>query len=250
MSTDLVFAGADGEPFTTSLVIATETGNEHRSVLQLIRTHLGDLNEIGRVAFEMRPFETAGGTQRREVAHLNEPAAALLITNLRGNAIVFAFRKRLVAGFYEMRQRLAARPAALTDDELIHRALQVSSRRIAALAEKVAELEPKADAYDHFLDATGKYSVGAVAQILGTSQNKLFRELRNRGVFIAMGARRNTPYQQYAHHFEVIPHSFERSNGEHGCSYTTYVQPSGIDFIRRKLADLLAVGAGVAGCES
>lgn len=57
----------------------------------------------------------------------------------------------------------------------------------------------------------------------------------NRGVFIGKGSMRNTPYQQYMHHFEVKAHEYERSNGEIGCSYTTYVQPSGIDFIRRKL---------------
>ena len=125
-------------------------------------------------------------------------------------------------------------PASLTRAEILTMALNAENERLALEAENKV-LAPKAEAYDSFLDATGKYAVGAVAQMLGTSQNKLFRELRNRHVFIASGSRRNTPYQQYAHHFEVIPHEFERSNGEMGCSYTTYVQPSGIDFIRRKL---------------
>lgn len=136
---------------------------------------------------------------------------------------------------------------AITRMELIEIARNAEMERLALEAEN-KELAPKAEAYDTFLDATGKYAVGAVAQMLGTSQNKLFRELRNRHVFIASGSRRNTPYQQYAHHFEVIPHEFERSNGEMGCSYTTYVQPSGIDFIRRKLnlptIDPLPVGGG------
>jgi len=71
----LVFQGADGEPFTTSLVVAGETGNEHASVIKLVRDNADDLNEVGRVRFEIRPFETAGGTQRREVAELDEPAS-------------------------------------------------------------------------------------------------------------------------------------------------------------------------------
>lgn len=137
-------------------------------------------------------------------------------------------------------------PASLTRAEILTMALNAENERLALEAENKA-LAPKAEAYDSFLDATGKYAVGAVAQMLGTSQNKLFRELRNRHVFIASGSRRNTPYQQYAHHFEVIAHEFERSNGEIGCSYTTYVQPSGIDFIRRKLGlptiDPLPTGA-------
>ncbi|CAB1036978.1 hypothetical protein FRC0549_01066 [Corynebacterium diphtheriae] len=124
--------------------------------------------------------------------------------------------------------------AELTRLELIQIAMNAETERLA-LEAKNKELEPKADAYDSFLDATGKYPVGAVAQMLGMGQNKLFRELRNRKIFIASGSRRNTPYQPYLHHFEVIPHEYEKKNGEMGCSYTTYVQPSGIDFIRRKL---------------
>lgn len=188
MSAELVFASPDGEPFTTSLVIAAETGNEHRAVLQLIRTHLADLNEVGRVAFQMRPFETPGGVQRREVAHLDEPAAALLITNLRGNRIVLDFRKRLVAGFYAMRQQLAQRavPPALTDDELIHRALEVSARRVAELTTRVAELEPKAEVADRILTADGDLSVRDAAQSLTragikTGAGRLFGALEQRG---------------------------------------------------------------------
>ena len=124
--------------------------------------------------------------------------------------------------------------AELTRLELIQIAMNAETERLA-LEAKNKELEPKAEAYESFMDATGKYSVGTVAQMLGLGQNKLFRELRNRKIFIAKGSRQNTPYQQYMHHFEVIAHEFERSNGERGCSYTTYVQPSGIDFIRRKL---------------
>lgn len=125
-------------------------------------------------------------------------------------------------------------PDTLTRSDILQIALNAETERLALEAEN-KELTPKAEAYDDFLDATGKYGVGAVAKMLGTSQNKLFRDLRNAGVLISKGTMRNTPYQRYMHHFEVKAHSYERSNGEQGTSYTTYVQPSGIDFIRRKL---------------
>ncbi|CAB0706674.1 phage antirepressor KilAC domain-containing protein [Corynebacterium diphtheriae] len=124
--------------------------------------------------------------------------------------------------------------AELTRLELIQIAMNAETERLA-LEAKNKELAPKAEAFESFIDSTGKYSIGAVAKMLGMGQNKLFRELRNRGVLISKGAMRNTPYQQYMHHFEVKAHEYERSSGEMGCSYTTYVQPSGIDFIRRKL---------------
>ena len=118
--------------------------------------------------------------------------------------------------------------------ELLQIAMQAEQERLA-LEAKTRELEPKAEAYDTFLDSTGVYNVGTVAKMFGKGQNWLFRELRNCGVFIAKGAMRNTPYQQYMHHFEVRASSFERSNGERQTTYTTYVQPSGVNFIGRKL---------------
>lgn len=124
--------------------------------------------------------------------------------------------------------------AELTRMELIQIAMNAETERLQ-LEAKNKELEPKADAYDEFIDATGKYNIGTVAKMSGKGQNWLFRELRNAGVLISKGAMRNTPYQQYMHHFEVKAHTFERSNGEQGVSYTTYVQPSGIQFIQRKL---------------
>lgn len=140
-------------------------------------------------------------------------------------------------------------PSQLTRQEILRIALNAEEERLA-LENANKALTPKAEAYDSFIDATGKYSVGAVAKMLGSSQNKLFRDLRNCGVFIAKGSMRNTPYQQYMRHFEVRAHEYERSNGEPGCSYTTYVQPSGIDFIRCKLSlptiDPLPVEVGTA----
>ncbi|WP_280192994.1 phage antirepressor [Nocardia farcinica] len=74
---------------------------------------------------------------------------------------------------------------ALTEDELIHRALEVSARRVAQLTEKVAELEPKAQVAAKLLDAEGDLSVRDAAQALTragvkTGQQRLFSELASR----------------------------------------------------------------------
>lgn len=124
--------------------------------------------------------------------------------------------------------------SSITRMELIQIAMNAETERLALETENKV-LAPKAEAFDSFLDTTGKFNMGAVAKMIGTSQNKLFRDLRNAGVLIGKGGMRNTPYQRYMHHFEVKAHEYARSNGEMGCSYTTYVQPSGVDFIRRML---------------
>ncbi|MBX7472739.1 phage antirepressor [Streptomyces sp. MAG02] len=122
-------------------------------------------------------------------------------------------------------------------DVIIELAQAVKRERSARISMEslVHELEPKADMYDRFLDADGTYSIGNVAKMVGLSQNKLFDRMRNSGILIAKGAMRNTPYQRYMHHFSVRPYDFERSDGTRGTSYTTRVQPSGIQFICRKL---------------
>lgn len=134
----------------------------------------------------------------------------------------------------EAETRPAVNGADITRLELIEIARNAEMERLALKAEN-EQLAPKAEAFDSFIDATGKYGVGAVAKMLGTSQNKLFRDLRNAGVLISKGSMRNTPYQQYMRYFEVKAHEYERNSGEIGCSYTTYVQPAGIAFIQRKL---------------
>jgi phage regulator Rha-like protein len=143
--TDLVFLGADGELFTTSVVIATETGNQHKNVLELVRCYLNDLSDVGRVAFETRPFETAGGAQRREVAILDEPAAALLMTYLRNIPIIRVFKKRLVRGFYTMREMLADRAAAhpLQGAELMAAGYVEAMKQLEAREARIHQLESK-----------------------------------------------------------------------------------------------------------
>lgn len=104
-----------------------------------------------------------------------------------------------------------------------------------AMESYARELEPKADAYTRFIDADGTYAVGTVAKMLGLSQNKLFDRLRGGGIFISKGPMRNTPYQQYMHHFAVKAFEYERANGTRGTSYTTRVLGTGVEFIARKL---------------
>lgn len=94
----------NGVPTTTSLIVAEGTKNAHASVLRLIRDNLSDFEEFGGVGFEIRPFETAGGTQRREIVVLNEEHATLLLTYMRNSLVVKDFKKRLVREFWAMKR--------------------------------------------------------------------------------------------------------------------------------------------------
>ena len=135
-------------------------------------------------------------------------------------------RARMVAPAFD--------PSQLTRSEILLIALNAEEERLALEAAN-KQLQPKADAYDCFIDSTGSYSMGTVAKMLGIGQNTLFRELRNRGILITKGDMRNTPYQRYATYFEVKAGGYTRSNGDQVVTHTTRVRPKGIDFIRRTL---------------
>jgi phage regulator Rha-like protein len=101
----LVFVHGN-QPATTTLNIAEGVGVQHKNVIALLRKHLPDFEEFGRVAFQTQPFATAGGEQIREVAVLNEHQATLLLTYSRNTDVVKDFKKRLVREFF-----IAARKA-------------------------------------------------------------------------------------------------------------------------------------------
>ncbi|MEJ9078545.1 Rha family transcriptional regulator [Gordonia malaquae] len=99
----LVATSTDGTLTTTSLVVADGTGSQHESVIRLLDDNLSDFEEFGRVRFEIGPFETAGGTQKRRVAVLTEEHATLLLTYMRNSEPVKRFKKDLVKAFFELR---------------------------------------------------------------------------------------------------------------------------------------------------
>jgi phage antirepressor YoqD-like protein len=104
-----------------------------------------------------------------------------------------------------------------------------------AAEEQLAIASPKVEAYDTFMTADGDYAMGAVAQMLGMGQNTLFARLRDEHILIAGGKRHNTPQQQYLRHFRVASRTYTDDDGGSHASYTTYVKPSGVDWIRKVL---------------
>lgn len=81
------------ELVTTSLAIAKGTENQHKSVIQLIRNNISDLEEFGSLAFEMRVMREDGrGGEPTEYALLNEQQATVLITFMRNSEIVKSFK--------------------------------------------------------------------------------------------------------------------------------------------------------------
>lgn len=97
----------DGEPYTTSEIIAEGTGIAHRKLRDTIRKHKNDLEVFGVSASYQA--ETPGGGRPVTGYILNEQQATFLLTLLKNTPVVVEFKKELVRQFYAMRDELAQR---------------------------------------------------------------------------------------------------------------------------------------------
>lgn len=185
MSADLeiVFVDADNEPFTTSTVIAAETGNEHESVVRIVRDNLDDFEEFGVVRFEIgKPAASSnGGGRPVKYAVLTEPQSALLITYLRNNAKVRDFKKRLVGGFFAMRQLLLTRQSPpLQGSELMAAGFVEAMKQLDQRDARIHQLEsaratdaPKVTYVDTYVTDADLLSFSTVASTNGVKESWL-----------------------------------------------------------------------------
>lgn len=102
----LVFIKND-TPLTTSLIVADGTQNEHRSIIRLIQNYAEQFKRWGKIGFTDLKSTNPDGGRPTKVALLNEQQATFLITLLRNNDIVVAFKSELVDQFFKMREMLA-----------------------------------------------------------------------------------------------------------------------------------------------
>ncbi|PKJ43727.1 phage antirepressor Ant, partial [Escherichia coli] len=107
-----------------------------------------------------------------------------------------AVRRSLIDKLEELQQASTASPA-------IPQTLPEALRLAAELAEQKMQLEqqlvaaaPKVDFADRVSAANG-ILIGNFAKVVGLKQNALFVWLRENGILIASGGRKNVPFQQY-----------------------------------------------------
>lgn len=176
---------AEGELRVSSLIIADRTDNQHASVLRIVRENLADFESFGLVGFEIAPrLQGQHGGGDVTYAVLNEPQATLLMTYMRNSEVVKNFKIALVAEFYRMRQALATVPA-LTEQEIVHQALQITARQVKELEAKVAEDAPKVAYVERFVgQLSDAITVNVFASQFGTTGPKVRELLVERGVAV------------------------------------------------------------------
>jgi phage regulator Rha-like protein len=108
--------------------IAEFTKNKISSVQKLITENISELEEFGRLRFEIESGESFTAKQslqpnyRPEKTYfLNEPQATLLLAFMRNNEIVKIFKIRLVKEFFKMREILSSKTSNEPDLERIQK---------------------------------------------------------------------------------------------------------------------------------
>ncbi|MCX2931347.1 Rha family transcriptional regulator [Mycobacterium sp. CVI_P3] len=187
--------------------VANGTRNEHRAVLQLIRENMADFEEFGGVAFEVEPFDTAGGVQHRRVAILNEEHATLLLTYMRNNEVVKDFKKRLVREFAALR-RAASEVRPLTPLEYA-RKLVDAEERVEAATTRAEQAEQRAE-----IESRHRRAIeGGDGILLTDFGKKYFSEVRHTDFFEHLYAKKWLIDQRGG---RVLPNGDVRNGHDHG----------------------------------
>lgn len=165
----------DGEPWfvASDLAAVLDLGNP-RSSLALL-----DADEKG-----VHTMDTLGGPQ--SMAIVSESGMySLILRSRKAEAKVF---KRWITHevIPSIRKTGSYGVPQLTADEIVHQALQITSQRVEALTARVAELEPKADAFDLWLSSNVNYAVAVVAKAIAAAgaecgQQRLFERMHAEG---------------------------------------------------------------------
>ena len=102
-------------------------------MLSLLKQYLAQVETFGRVAFQTRPFETAGGTQYPEVGLLNERQASFLIGLMRNTPEVVDSKLRMAHEFWRMGEALANRDRTLLAQRILLKQREGKSAELARI---------------------------------------------------------------------------------------------------------------------
>ncbi|MCA4132949.1 phage antirepressor KilAC domain-containing protein [Arthrobacter sp. M4] len=208
----------DGAPWFVAADVAAVLGYSATAAL----TRRLDDDDKG-----VRDLHTPGG--RQSMAVISEPGlfAAILGSQVPGAK---AFKRWVT---HEVLPEIRNTGSYRADQaHQLPQSFAEALRQLADTCEQLEAVAPKVEAYDALIDSAGLYSMQAAAKALGWGPNILFRDLRRLGILQS----NNLPYARYMDHFDVKLGSYTNRRGETVPTTTTMVRPSGLDFLRRKLA--------------
>jgi phage antirepressor YoqD-like protein len=239
ITTLLPISAQENTLLVSTLDFAEGLAIQHKNLLETIMTYLPTIEKgFGQVAFQTETVtNSVGAVNQIKFALLTEDQALFVGSLSRNSERVVEFKSVLVRSFAEARKRLAVQPAPYFLPQTKAEALRALAEEIEAHEATQLQLEaakPKIEQYERTMNAEGTFSVGDVAKMIGTGQNRLFDFLRNQNVLFHHRGH-NQPYQQYVDNgwFRVVQTTYP--HGERQESYPkVFVLPKGVEGIRKK----------------
>ena len=116
-------------------------------------------------------------------------------------------------------------------------AIDERRRRLAA-EEQLQIAAPKVEGFDTLMNAGNSVTISQAAKVIGTSQKRLFKALRDKRVLMSS----NIPYQSFLErgYFVVKEKPITLADSEVRMHSQTYVTPKGLDFLRKMFAETLS----------
>lgn len=137
--------------------------------------------------------------------------------------------------YFAVKTREAETRPALTEDEIVHQALAITARRVEALTAKVKELEPKAEAYDEFINSYDCLDMKEAGEYMGWGPNQILNRLREEKILRTGGSSHNLPYACYDTHFMVVPVTKRSTSGRVMRFPKTLIRPDSMDWVKSRI---------------
>lgn len=91
-------------------VIAEQTDNQEKSILDLVTRNKNHFGDFGQLRFKIATVgNSVGAKNEQKTYYLNEQQATFLMTLLRNSPKVVIFKKALVKAFYELKEKVSSK---------------------------------------------------------------------------------------------------------------------------------------------
>ena len=185
----------DGKLITTSRNVAHVFGKEHKSVLRSI-DQLQMSNDFRQRNFALTDFiDKNGDTQRKY--EMTRDGWSILVMGFQGEKAM-KFKEKYIAKFNEMEKALKKMLPQTFADALRELADEVEKNQL--LENKIQQDKPLVEFASNIQESNDAISIRAFAKILSKNgyeigQNRLYKKLRELGLFFLNKDGKNEPYQ-------------------------------------------------------
>lgn len=235
VNTQLVARRADGELIVDSLTIAREFDRRHDNVMRTLNSLIED-GTVDRLNFEEISYVDEMNRPQRAI-QLTE-RAALVVMPFVGGRRAREGQVRLVDAFMALRERAARTALDLTNPDTLRTLLQSLAGQQLQLQQHVAELEPKAQAFERLGAADGSLCISDAAKSLNMQPKALFVWLSQHDWIYRRGAAWIA--YQTALDRGVMEHrvtTIHRDDGTDKATTQARVTAKGLTLLAKKLAE-------------